>query len=167
MNPYEPTNAKSIKHASRFPREAERYAIYIIQSLLIATFVASIFYTASPPWIRNWVRPRFGSVGLFVIGNPVILLMLRKPNRVAFFLSALQFFAMAILNARMLLLTGTVSVVANPFMDRLHSSWLWCVAPCFIAGIYLAWLAAPALPNTLQLIVGEQSDGHQAADGPL
>ena len=163
MNPYEATNANTIEHISKPSREAEQYAIYIIQSLLIAAFVVSFFYIGFP-WIRSWVRPRFGSVGLSVCGNPVIFLMLRKPNRVVFFLSALQFFAMGILNARMLLLTGTVSVVANPFMDRLHSSWLWSVAPCLIAGIYMAWLAAPAMPSALQLEVGEQSDGHQAAD---
>ena len=166
MNPYEATSANTIDHTSKPSRGAERYAIYIIQSLLIASFVASIFYAGSP-WIRNWVRPRFGSVGLSICGNPVIVLMLRKPKRIDFLLSALQFIAMGILNARMLLLTGTVSIVANPFMDRLHSSWLWCVAPCLIAGIYMAWLAAPPTPSTLQLAVGEQSDGHQAADHPF
>jgi hypothetical protein len=163
MNPYEATSPNTIDRASKPSTGVEQYAIYIIQSLLIAAFVASVFYVAFP-WIGNWVRPRFGSVGMSLCGNPVIFLILRKPNRVVYFLSALQFFAMGILNARMLLLTGTVSVVANSSMDRLHSSWLWCVAPCLVAGIYMAWLAARA---TTQLAVGEQSDGHQAADQPF
>ena len=158
MNPYESTNPTFIKDTSIRSRESERIGVYLIQSLLILSLVACLFYD-SVPWVRNWARPRFGSVGLFFIGNPVILLMLTKPSRVAFVLSAIMFLSMGFLSARLLLQIGTVSVVANQFTDRFHTSWLWCVAPCLIAGTYMAWLAARALPSSLQLNVGEQTDG--------
>lgn len=146
--------------------KVEKYAIYFIQALLIVAFVASLFYVGSP-WLRGWARPRFGSVGLFGHASLIIVWMLRKPKRSTFLLSALLFFSAGILNARELLLTGTVNVVANPYLDRLHSSWLWCVAPNFIAGIYLAWLAAKARPSTLRSEVGEPSAERQAVDRPL
>ncbi len=165
MNPYESTNTKPTYHLSRLS-SGRIYGIYIIQLVLIVAIIACLLSVASP-WIRNWARPRFGSIGLSVCGNPVILLMLRKPTRVAYLSSTVMFLGMGLLNARPLLETGTVFVVANQFTDRLHSSWLWCVFPCLFASIYLAWLAASAKQGTLQLTVGEQSDGHEAADQPL
>ncbi len=100
MNPYESTNPTFIKDTSIRSRESERIGVYLIQSLLILSLVACLFYD-SVHWVRNWARPRFGSVGLFFIGNPVILLMLRKPSRVAFVLSALMILSMGFLSARL------------------------------------------------------------------
>jgi len=145
MNPYESTNAKSMNGTRTWSRNVGKFGIYIIQSLMIIALAARLPYAADP-WIRNWARPRFGSVGLSVCGNLVILLMLRKPTRVAFVLSALMFFAIGIPNAHTLLLMGTFSAVTNQFTDRFHSSWLWCVVPCLIAGAYVAWLSACTTP---------------------
>ena len=140
MNPYESSNAKPIGDSSSRSVEAGRFGIYIVQSLLILAFFASLLFVYAP-WFRNWARPRFGSVGLCLCGNPIVFLMLRKPTRLAFVLSTLMFFVMGLLNAHRLLQTGTVTVVANQFADRLHSSWLWCFFSCLIAGLYMAWLS--------------------------
>ena len=154
MNPYESSNAKPIRDTSSRSVEAGRFGIYIVQSLLISAFFASLLYVYAP-WFRNWARPRFGSVGLSVCGNLIIFMMLRKPTRIAFVLSTLMFFVMGLLNARQLLQTVTVTVVENQFADRLHSSWLWCVFSCLIAGLYMAWLSTRTMP-----LIGAPLDTH-------
>jgi ABC-type dipeptide/oligopeptide/nickel transport system permease component len=49
-------------------------------------------------------------------------------------------FVITFLNAKTLYEKGTVATVENPFIDRLHSSWLWLILPFTCAGIYLLFV---------------------------
>jgi len=57
-------------------------------------------------------------------------------------------FAIGTINAVPLVYPGTVSIVANEFTDRLHSSWFWSVLSLLGVSLYLGILSL--LPTLAQ-----------------
>jgi len=73
----------------------------------------------------------------------------RRPTRNALMGTALMTFSIGAINAVQLNYTGTVSIVANEFSDRLHSSWLCNLASAASTG----WTEAgfPATSSTVKM----------------
>lgn len=129
-----------------WPHFTSQIAIRFIVTIMLfggLTSVISLFV----PGIRNLLMPRFGWIGLTLVWNPLIFLFpwMKKPKiaklRAASFLSGI----IGILNGLELIRTGTVAVVQNPFLDRLHSAWIWSVLSYLLASFYFAIAAGVEL----------------------
>ena len=143
MNPYESTKSAHTNSDPPVSATSKKLGPLIVCMMLILTVVVSILRLALPS-IGTVTSPRFGSHGLIVFAGPLIFLVpwFWKPERVRLVIASLLLFMGGLLNAQLLRETGTVAVITNPNLDRLHSSWLWCVLPAFFAGAYLLWRAA-------------------------
>ena len=79
-----------------------------------------------------------------MFANPIIFLVsaIRSPIRRNLLFAGLMTVTVGALNAYSLTRSGTVPIIDNEFMQRLHASWLWSVLPLFLAGGYIFWSAA-------------------------
>lgn len=140
MNPYAAPQTRSDPPASRGSGLPESFSPLVIAIYLV---IASSVGVVAPfvPSLSALTMPRFGWIGLILCMNPLIFLLpwFRTGTRQALLASAKQLTGLGVLNAALLLYTGTVTQVVNPFHDRLHSAWWWSVAPFFFAGAYLFW----------------------------
>jgi hypothetical protein len=141
MNPYETPATFDSKLAAGESAQ-RRFGPGLIAALLIVAVLTG-FLSQVVPSVRAITMPRFGWIGLVLCLNPLIflLLWLWTPSRPTLLGAALMTFALGLINAAQLLVTGTVSIVTNEFTERLHSSWLWSVMLFIIAGGYLFWHA--------------------------
>jgi hypothetical protein len=87
--------------------------------------------------------PRFGWIGLFLSVNSLIFIgfWVKKPTRSGLLAASFMTCAIGVINGLVLLQAGTVDVVQNVFLDRVHSAWLWSVLSYLCAGGYFAFVA--------------------------
>lgn len=118
----------------------DRGVLIIIIAIAIGCIVSLI--SSKIPGLREFLMPRFGWIGLFLYCNTLIFLVpwVFKPNNTNLLISSIMTFVITFLNAKTLYEKGTVATVENPFIDRLHSSWLWLILPFTCAGIYLLFV---------------------------
>jgi len=114
------------------------------KGVLIIIFTITIGCIASlishlHPDFQEFLMPRFGWIGLWLYIYTLIFLVpwVFKPSNFSLLISSSMTFIITFLNAMGLYKKGTVAIVENPFHDRLHSSWTWCILPYTIAGMYL------------------------------
>lgn len=145
MNPYESPKTQSL--TATVPQRLDP-GVLLIGFLLVGACIASAVGFASSA-VNEFVMPRFGWTGLIRSLNPLIFIgfYIKKPTRKILFAAALMTCVVGLLNAWSLSRKETVDVVENIFHDRVHSAWLWSVAPYLIAGAYIA-LAALRHQNT-------------------
>ena len=145
MNPYESPNTQGLTLAVPNRRDL---GVLLIGFLLIGACVVSVIAIVSPA-VNEFIMPRFGSIGLLLSVNSLFFIgmWVKEPTRQALVSASSMTCAIGLINACVLLVVGTVDVVQNAFIDRLHSAWLWSVAPYLIAGAYIA-LAALRHQNT-------------------
>lgn len=123
--------------------------VVIIALLLLGGFVASVAGLAFPS-VGNFLRVRFGWIGLMLGLNALIFvaMCLKAPKAQSLWVAGSMTCLIGVLNAFVLLRSGTVDVVENHFHDRLHSSWLYAVATYFCAGGYLFFSAIRRRTNS-------------------
>jgi len=135
MNPYESprTQELSVRTVQRLDP-----GVALIAFLLICGCLASAIGVVYPT-VNNYLMPRFGWVGLLLGMNPLIFLAstIKNPTRSSLLGAGFMTMAIGLINACVLLMTGTVDVVNNVFTDRLHSAWLWSVMSFGFAGGYI------------------------------
>ena len=146
MNPYESPNTQGL--TSAVPRRRLDPGVVLIGIVIFGAFIASIIGQFVPT-VNDYLTPRFGSIGLLLSVNSLFFIgmWVKEPTRQALVSASSMTCAIGLINACVLLVVGTVDVVQNAFIDRLHSAWLWSVAPYLIAGAYIA-LAALRHQNT-------------------
>lgn len=136
-NPFQ-TPEISTSEAAEVKPENSRFVPALFA--IIFAFAASIgglslFF----PTLNDFTMPRFGWIGLILCLNPFIFLCawLKSPTRQSLMAATFMTLSIGMINAVQLLIKPTVSIVENPYLDRLHSAWLWSVIPLFVAGLYL------------------------------
>lgn len=116
------------------------FGLLIIAIVLTFGVVMGLVSIVFQP-ISFWTMPRFGWVGLITCANPLIFVFacMRAPSKVAYWTVAFMFVVMALIQGIQLFFEGTVSEVQRPYSDRLHSAWLWSVAPYVLMCVYALW----------------------------
>jgi hypothetical protein len=136
------TNTNTLQPKLSFTHSWARFNVqlgfrFIVTIMLIGGITG--FVSLFVPGIRNFLMPRFGWIGLILVWNPLIFLFpwMKKPKiaklRAASFLCGI----IGTLNGLELIRTGTVEVVQNPFLERLHSAWIWSVLSYLLMAFYL------------------------------
>ncbi len=149
LNPY----ASPTSQAGHAPSHPKVFPKVIAWSLAGIFFVVSSlgvlqFFFESLRW---YLLPRFGGIGLILCLNPLnfLTIWIFKGGRRSLLAASWMTLTVGLCNAAMLLWSGTVSVIDNPFLQRLHSSWGWSVATMIVAGGLLFW-AARNVPEDVQ-----------------
>ena len=147
MNPY-----KSPQQANALPSPLSRNldrGVLAIALLMFAGCLLSIIGLIVP-MVRDLLMPRFGWVGLSLSANVLIFIgfWIKNPSRRTLLLASFMSCAIGAINGLSLLQTGTVAVVQNAFLDRIHSAWIWSVGLYLTAGIYFAIAAYRHQLNT-------------------
>ncbi len=139
MNPYETPAALSSPPV--LPKPVPHRVGPVIMALVLILAVLVGWVSQFVPAVRTVTMPRFGWIGLILCLNPLIFLIpvLRNPTRRGLFAAGTMTLGVGLIDAVQLILTGTVSVVTNPFTQRLNTSWLWSVLPLCMIGSYLIW----------------------------
>ena len=98
--------------------------------------------SVSIPALNAVMRPRFGS-GLTLLLFPLNFLWLyhRTPTPRLLWVATGMTIFVALLNFTAIWWTGTVDSVSNPFIDRLHSAYLYSSIPVLLCGIYLGLIS--------------------------
>lgn len=140
-NPYQSPDTVSERPAGISLQSSRSIVGLIMAALLVGTVTS--FLSFGSITVRNFLMPRFGWTGLLLWMNVAILLgaWLKTPKRRLLYVSACMSLLLATMEALQLIWKGSVSVVANPFHDRLHSSWAWSVLPMVVTSLVLVWIA--------------------------
>ena len=158
-NPFQAPEISTSEAAEAKPESAKFVpALFaVIFAFAAAIGGLSIFF----PAIRDFINPRFGWIGLILCLNPLIFLStwLKSPTRQSLMAAAFITLSIGIINSVQLLIKPTVSIVENPFTDRLHSAWLWSVLPFVVAGLYLFIHAWQIKAQALSVGAGPASNG--------
>lgn len=146
-NPYQSPTAGG-QHVSPFGDGLTRTivtAMIIVISVGALLQLSTLSIMLAFDWIRplyDFMAPRFGAISL-ILGLNVVASLVRclkkKDHRLLFFATGWMAF-IRLLNAAMLLWQVTKSVLQHP-SDRLHSSWLYAVLPCFVGAAILLVLS--------------------------
>ena len=138
LNPYEPPQTDVLTtNGRRWDRGVVFIAIVLICACV--TSIAGFIF----PTLQEFIRPRFGWVGLILSMNSLIFIAMwaKAPSRRALISVSFVTCAIGLINAWVLLQSGTVDIVKNSFHDRLHSAWIWSVFSYLLAGGYIALAA--------------------------
>ena len=147
MNPYESSSSTSVGDRASLLVRTRSIGLIVVAVLFIVASLLGLIGVLIPA-VRSATMPRFGWIGLILCLGPLnsLLLCLRRPTRNLLLSATLSTLALSAINSAQLIFRGTVSVVANEFHDRLHSSWLWSVISFVVIGTYLG-AAAMTLPR--------------------
>ena len=152
LNPYvTPRTADPLFSRRVFPPQFG----LLVGAMWAALFAGGVLLAlaqAVSPALSLVLMPRFGWAGLWDCAYPLIFLLpwLRSRRVGALLGAAWLCVALGTIHAVVLITKGTVATVANPFNDRLHSSWYLDVLPLFLAGACLlavAWWAPGGAPS--------------------
>ena len=140
INPYDAPKTQTA--ASPSIRRRLDLGVLFIGIMLIAICLASVAGQLLPQ-LRVFFMPRFGWVGAFIGINALVPMgaWIMAPTRKPLLGTSFMLCAIGLINACMLLASGTVDVVENIFHDRLHSSWIWSVVSFLTASLYTAIVA--------------------------
>ena len=146
-NPYQSPTAGG-QHLSPFGEGLTRtivIAMIIVISVGALLQISAALLVLAFEWIRplyDFMAPRFGAISLILGFNVVISLVscLKKKTRRSLLFATGWMVVIGLLNAAMLLWTGTKSVLQYP-SDRLQSSWLYAVLPYFVGAAILLILS--------------------------
>ena len=112
--------------------------IAIVFAFAVMTKLLSIYI----PELNAWLNPRFG-FGLALLLFPLnfLCLFFWRPAPGILLAAAGMTVFVALASGGAIWLNGTVESVSNPFIDKLHSAYLYAMLPEFIVALYLGCIA--------------------------